>query len=258
MLAGARAAAGGGAGLVAAGLAARARVAREELDDLLAHATEIGAELDEHLGRHAFALANETEKDVLGADVVVTELERLAKRQLEHLLGPRGEGDVAARRGPALADDLLDLVAHGLERDAEGLEGLGGNALALVDQPEQDVLGADVVVVEQPSFFLGQYDDPTSSVCEAFEHRRPPRGWQCEQCIEGDATPKGRAVRETPGPVQPCAGLRCSHRRIFAGFEGREVSDPERSRPILGEWPTTIRSVSCPRCSTISVVSRLH
>jgi hypothetical protein len=57
-----------------------------------------------------------------------------------------------------------------LERDAERLERLRGDALTLVDQTEQDVLGADVVVVEQSCLFLGQHDDPASSVCEAFEH----------------------------------------------------------------------------------------
>ena len=94
-------------------------------------------ELDEHLGGDALALADEAEEDVLGADVVVAELQRLAQRQLEHLLGARRERDVAAGRRAALADDLLDLAADGLERDAERLERLGGDALALVDQPEQ-------------------------------------------------------------------------------------------------------------------------
>ena len=69
-----------------------------------------------------------------------------------------------------MADDLLDLRAHGLERDAERLERLGRDALTLVDQAEQDVLGADVVVVEQARFFLRQDHDPSGPVGEAFEH----------------------------------------------------------------------------------------
>ena len=165
-------AARGRAGLL---LAAGAGVARQQLDDLLAHAAEVGAQLHEHLGGDALALADEAEQDVLGADVVVTELQRLAQRQLEDLLGARGEGDVARRRRAALTDDLLDLAAHGLERDAEGLEGLGGHALALVDEPEQDVLGADVVVVEQARFFLRQHDDTAGPVGETFEQDCLPR-----------------------------------------------------------------------------------
>jgi hypothetical protein len=109
---------------------------------------EVGAELDEHLGGDALALADEAEQDVLGADVVVAQLQRLAQGQLEHLLGARGEGDVTGGRLLALADDLLHLLAHGLERDAEGLQALAATPSPSWMRPEQDVLGADVVVVE--------------------------------------------------------------------------------------------------------------
>ena len=74
-----------------------ALVAREQLDDLLAHLVQVGAELDEHLGGDALALADEAEQDVLGADVVVAELQRFAQGQLEHLLGARRERDVPGR-----------------------------------------------------------------------------------------------------------------------------------------------------------------
>ena len=36
---------------------------------------EVGAQLHEHLGGDALALADQPEQDVLGADVVVTELQ---------------------------------------------------------------------------------------------------------------------------------------------------------------------------------------
>jgi hypothetical protein len=91
----------------------------------------------------------------------VAELQRLAQRQLEHLLGPGRERDVA-RLGdeppwPMISSTWLRTA---FQRDAERLEGLGGDAFALVDQPEQDVLGADVVVVEQARLFLGQHRPP--------------------------------------------------------------------------------------------------
>ena len=73
-------------------------------------------------------------------------------------------------RALALADDLLDLGPDGLQRDPQRLQGRGGDPLALVDQPEQDVLGADVVVAEEPSLLLGEHDDPSSPVGEALKH----------------------------------------------------------------------------------------
>ena len=112
----------------------------------------------------------EPEQDVLGADVVVAELERLPQAQLQHLLGTRREGDVAAGRLLALADDLLHLLADAFQGDPQALQSLGGHALTLVNEAEQDVLGADVVVVEHPGLFLGQDDNPPCSVGEPLEH----------------------------------------------------------------------------------------
>ena len=81
---------------------------------------------------------------------------------------------MARRRAAAVTDDLLDLRADRLETDAQRLEGLGRDAFALVDQSEQDVLGADVVVVEQPRFLLREDNDSAGPVGEALEHDGQP------------------------------------------------------------------------------------
>ena len=49
---------------------------------------------------------------------------------------------MSRRRRSALADDLFDLAADCLERDAEAFERLGGDPLAFVDEAEllQDLL----------------------------------------------------------------------------------------------------------------------
>ena len=215
---GGRGAAGGGAGLLLG--ATGTAVARQQLDDLLADAGQVGAQLHQHLGGHALALADEAEEDVLGADVVVAELERLAQRQLEDLLGARRERDVAAGRRAALADDLLDLAAHGLERDAEALEGLGGDALTLVDQPEQDVLGADVVVVEQARLLLSEDDDPAGPIGEAFEQgTASPEQRTWGQCNHG-------SPNDTPGPPGDRKG--CANGPIAGVGRPRTARDGRR------------------------------
>src|SRR5690606_24501388 len=91
-----------------------ALVTGQQLDDLLADPVEVGAELDQNLGRDALTLPDQAEQDVLGPDVVVAELQRLAQAQLQHLLGPRGERNVTAGRLLPLTDDLLDLGTDGL------------------------------------------------------------------------------------------------------------------------------------------------
>ena len=82
-----------------------------------------------------------------------------------------------ARRGLlALTDDLLDLAADRFERDAQRFQSLGGDAFALVDEAEQDVLGADVVVFEKFRFFLREHHNASCSVGEPFEHLDVSRG----------------------------------------------------------------------------------
>ena len=112
---------------------------------------------------------------MLGTDVGVIHLEGLAQTQLEDLLGARGEGDVASRCRGAVTYDLLHLGADCLQGNVKGLEGLGGNALALTDEPEQQVLGTDVIVVQGLGLILGQDDDPARSVNRS--NMNSPRMW---------------------------------------------------------------------------------
>src|SRR6185437_7365505 len=142
----------------------------EQLDDLLADPVKVRAKLDQHLGGDAVAFPDQAEQDVLGSDVVVTELQRLTQRKLKHLLRTGGERDVPGRRLLALADDLLDLLPHRLKADPERLERLGRNTFALMDEAEQYVLRANVVVVQHPGFFLRQDNNPPRPVGKPLEH----------------------------------------------------------------------------------------
>ena len=68
---------------------------------------------------NAFALTDEAEQDVLGADVVVAETQRLPKRELEHLLRARRERHVSLGPLRPAPDAGGDLFLHGVERQAE-------------------------------------------------------------------------------------------------------------------------------------------
>jgi hypothetical protein len=50
------------------------------------------------------------------------------------------------------------------------LEHASGQALLLAQQSEQDVLGADVVVLERSRLLLRENDDLTGPFCESLEH----------------------------------------------------------------------------------------
>ena len=71
----------------------------------------------------------------------------------------------------ALADDAHDLRPHLLQADAERLEHPRRKALLLAEQPEQDVLGADVVVPERPRLVLSQDNHLPGTFGKPLKHQ---------------------------------------------------------------------------------------
>ena len=127
----------------------------------LAYAGNVLTDLNQHLRRDPRAVPDQRQQHVLGQDVVVAQLEGLAQREFQHLLGPRRERHVPLGRRGTAADALADRIPRPVERDAER---------PLADEPEQQMLGADDVVIEHPGLFLSQDDDPLGTLGEPFEH----------------------------------------------------------------------------------------
>src|SRR5262245_2513932 len=156
------------AGSLAPALLAPAR-AGEHADDLVANLLGVGVEVEQDPGGDALVLADEAEQDVLGADVVVAEAQSFAEGELEHLLRARRERDLPGRHLVALADDAGDLGPYLFDRDVQRFQHPRGEPLLLPEESEQDVLGADVVVLERSGLVLCQDDYLTRSLCESFE-----------------------------------------------------------------------------------------
>ena len=196
--------------------AAAARGARERAHDLVADLVGLGVEVEQDARRDAFVFADQAQQDVLGADVVVTQRERLAQRQLEHLLGARRERDLAGGDLVALADDAHDGGADLFGRDLERVEHARGDALFLAQEAEQQVLGADVVVLQRPRLFLREDDDLAGTFGEAFEHLRILlRGSNLWYPIHGFARPGARlSPRAAPQgpPMSPLCTPEPQHR----------------------------------------------
>ena len=128
--------------------------AGEHADDLVADLLGVGVEVEQDPCGDTLVLTHEPEQDVLGADVVVAERERFAQRQLEHLLRAGRERDLARGHFVSLADDAGDLRAHLFHGDVERLEHPRRKPLLLAQQPKENVLGADVVVLEGAGLVL--------------------------------------------------------------------------------------------------------
>src|SRR5215217_8737772 len=142
----------------------------EPPDDLPPHLVRVDVEVGEHAGRDALALPNQPEQDVLGAYVVVSELQGLPERQLQDLLRARRERRLGASAFLAVADDALDLLAHLIEVHVERVESLRGDAFVFAQEAEEQVLRAYVVVVEMTGLVLREHHDLAGPLRETFEH----------------------------------------------------------------------------------------
>ena len=63
--------------------------------DLLTHPLGVDLHVGQDARGHALGLPRETQKDVLGADVVVPQRQGFPQSQFEHLLRPGREGDLS-------------------------------------------------------------------------------------------------------------------------------------------------------------------
>ena len=108
---------------------------------------------------------------MLGADVVVVQVAGLFHRVFDDLLRPGRLRQLAHRDhvGPAL-DELFDFQADLAQIDVQILQHVGRHAAAFLDQAQQDVLGADVFVIEPLRLLVGQLHDLSRTVGESFVH----------------------------------------------------------------------------------------
>jgi hypothetical protein len=108
--------------------------ATEHPHDLAADLVGVYVQVGKNAGCDALALPDQPEQDVLGADVVVPELQRLPQGELQDLLGPRGKRRLRPRALLTVADDRLDLLAHLIEGDVQGGQRAGRHSLVLAEE----------------------------------------------------------------------------------------------------------------------------
>src|SRR4051794_9639632 len=144
----------------------------------------------------------------------------LFDRILDDFFGPRGLGKLphGDHVRPGL-DNFFDLVADLAQVDIEVFQDVGGDAAALLDQAEQDVFRADVLVVEALGLLIGQLHHLAGTVGEAFIH-----------AVDSDGFPG-------PVPVQDLLSSRLRHLPTHPAWRTstRRIAQPARSPPAA--WP---------------------
>ncbi len=140
----------------------------EQAQRLRLRGVEINTSIGQNLSRDTLLLAEQTEQQVLGADITMTQIAGFAHGELEHFLGARCIWEIGSGRGCGLTllHGLLDFLLNFVEVDAEILEDGGSDSLTFTDEAEQYVLGTDVFVMEARSLLTGHGENLSDSLCE--------------------------------------------------------------------------------------------
>src|SRR5215213_5059323 len=154
------------AGLPARACPAPGRLVAEQPVHLIGLDVEVG----ENLVRHTLPLAHEPEQDVFGSDVVVPELHRFAQRQLQNLLGARGEWRLREVAVLSMTDDRFELLPRPAQGNVQPTQRVGRDPPVLAQEAEQEMLGSDVGVAEASSLLLGENHDLAGPFGESLEH----------------------------------------------------------------------------------------
>ena len=171
----------------------------------------------------AALLPHQAEQDVLGADVVVEHPLRLLGGVGEDALALRGQGDLE-RGGDLLPvrGAPLHVLADLVHREVALGEEAGGQALALADETEQQVLGLDRPAAQLAGLVAGEEDHPPSPLGVALEH----------PCLDPGIGRGDDSPRQNPIIAQNPAGCRPS---VSPARSGRyEPTALQPQHPVAG------------------------
>ena len=114
----------------------------------------------QNAARHPLALPQEAQEQVFGPDIAMVQAPGFVHRQLDYLLGPRGQAHLGGGRLASPPDDELHRGAYLVQVHLEVLKHLGGHTVGLPDQSKENVLSTDIVVIEPLRFFLSVGERP--------------------------------------------------------------------------------------------------
>ena len=122
---------------------------------------------------------------MLGRDVALAHLHGFAQRVLEHALDTRRERQVTRNVGVLVDDDnLADGLDDVIVRNFETSKRLRRQALLLADQTEQQMLGADIGLMQVARLVLREHEHLARLVGELLKRHTYPisRVFAREKC----------------------------------------------------------------------------
>jgi hypothetical protein len=115
------------------------------------------------------ALPEQSQEEVFGAEKVMVEAPRFIDGKLHHFLRSWGQAYFAGHKVISTANNAFDGLTRLVEINPHAREHLADHAFPLTKQAKQEMLGADVVVLETLCLFLGELHDCAGTFGEAIE-----------------------------------------------------------------------------------------
>ncbi len=141
----------------------------EDLDGVRPHLLQAETKAFQHPCSYAFALPEQSQEEVFGAQVVMMDAPRFVDGKLQHFLSPWGQTDFARREVLSATHDTLDGLTSPLEIDAQACKHFTGHAFPLAEQAQQEMFSPDVVMLEALRLFLSKTHHMPGSLGEPVE-----------------------------------------------------------------------------------------
>src|SRR6266446_4621097 len=123
----------------------------------------------EHSGSNPLAFAQKSKQNVFRADIRMIQRLRFLARQCQYFFDPRGVGNVADNLGlRPRANLFFHFHANGLKIEAHLLQNVHRHALPKLDKAQEQMLGANVIVVKPVGFLASKRQNLLSPGCEVI------------------------------------------------------------------------------------------
>ena len=123
-----------------------------------AHLVQVDAQAAQDIDGNAIAFTHKPQEQVFRADVMMTHQPRFINSQLKDAFGAWSQVGFPGRHALATAHRPFDGAHHMAGFHSQFLQHFYRHTIFLAYQPQQQVLGADVVVIQALCFLLSQLE----------------------------------------------------------------------------------------------------
>mmetsp|Transcript_9273 Transcript_9273/g.18422 ORF Transcript_9273/g.18422 Transcript_9273/m.18422 type:complete len:435 (-) Transcript_9273:265-1569(-) len=130
----------------------------------------VGPERLQHSTRHSLTFTEQSQQNMLGTNVVVSQLTGLLQRQLQHTLGTRCKWNLHGNKSASSSNHLLYFHTGILQSHPHGLQHLGSNTCRLPNKSEKNLFRAHKVMTQSSGLFLGKHHYLDSLLSKPLKH----------------------------------------------------------------------------------------